>query len=410
MPVVTLNESAVYAFIADTCILVVIAYLLARGKTLTLLFSDNLSRGQVLLLGFAMGAMGLVEAVFPAAGLPYATHTLFVIFATVIGGLPVGLISAAVVTIGAYLFQAHMLVVPTMLAVLISALLGKLVWRAKTVRARLVAGTLVGSMAQSCRLVLRMLLTAGLPTHQTLYTFWMSVPANGFGVALLLLVVSDAQIRAQSERALALASQAQLNAWKARIHPHFLFNTLNSIAELCDVSPKRAETAILQLSRIMRYSLETRERYAIPLAEEVAIAQAYLGIEQERLGDRLSVVFQCDSTCDNSSVPPYAIQTLVENSINHGVVPKKGPVTVKVTIRACGKNTLVAVQDSGVGLTDSIRQRLSRHENVNAHSMQILNQHLVQSYGPRARLRLFSKQSAGTLIAFRVPKRTQFTL
>jgi len=386
---------------------VVIAYLLARGKTLSLLFSGNLSRAQVLILGLVLGAMGLVEAIFPAAGLPYATHTLFVIFATIIGGLPVGLISAAVVTLGAYLFQAHMLVVPTMLAVIISALLGKLVWRAKTVRARLVAGMLVGALAQSCRLLLRMLLTSRLPTHQTLYTFWMSVPANGFGVALLLLVVSDSQIRAQSERAIALVSQAQLIAWRARIHPHFLFNTLNSIAELCDVAPKRAETAILQLSRIMRYSLEARERTSIPLAEEIAVASAYLGIEQERIGERLGVLLQCESACNNVSVPPYAIQTLVENAVNHGIVPKKGSVTVRVAVRDCGGYILVAVQDSGLGVDKAIRPTLSRGETLDARSMQILNQHLIHVYGPRARLRLFGKEGVGTLVAFRVPKQAR---
>ena len=75
-----------YNFIADTCILVVIAYLLARGRMLTLLFQESLTSCEVLLLGFVMGLVGLVEAIFPDAALPYATHTLFVIFATIVGG------------------------------------------------------------------------------------------------------------------------------------------------------------------------------------------------------------------------------------------------------------------------------------------------------------------------------------
>ena len=121
-----------YYFIADTCILVVVAYLMARGRTLTLLFRESLTAAEVLLLGLVMGLIGLAEAIFPDVGLPYATHTLFVIFAAIVGGLRVGLVSAAVVTLGSSFFQAHELVLPTMLAVLISAFLGKLVRRART--------------------------------------------------------------------------------------------------------------------------------------------------------------------------------------------------------------------------------------------------------------------------------------
>jgi two-component system sensor histidine kinase LytS len=244
-----------------------------------------------------------------------------------------------------------------------------------------------------------------LPNHQTLSTYWLSVPANGFGVALLLLVVSDAQLRAQSERALSLVSQAQLNAWRARIHPHFLFNSLNSIAELCELAPQRAEAAIVQLSRIMRYSLESNSRITIPLAEEIDVARAYVGIEQERLGDRLAVNWQCDSASDPISVPPFAVQTLVENAVNHGLVPKKGAITLTVIVRISRSRTLVAVQDNGVGIPQPARILLSVAETPESHSMQILNQHLVQLYGRRARLRVFSKESVGTLISFAVPRR-----
>jgi LytS/YehU family sensor histidine kinase len=398
------TSSGLYNFIADTCILVVIAYLLARGRMLTLLFRENLTPGEVFHLGLIMGLVGLMEAIFPDVGLPYATHTLFVIFATIIGGLRVGLVTAAIVTLGAFFLQAHELVVPTMLAVLISAYLGKLVRLAHTIPSRLVGGFVVGALAQACRLFLRMVLMIGWPMHPTLSTVWISAPANGFGVALLLLVVSDAQVRAESGHAQALVSQAQLTALRARIRPHFLFNTLNSIAELCGFAPERAEAAILRLSHLMRHALETSTATSMRLDEEIEVAQAYLAIEQERLGSRLGVLWQIDSTCDRIPVPPFAVQTLVENAIHHGLARKKGLVRIQVIIRSGSRHTLVGVRDDGIGMAKATRQRALAEENSGIHGLQILNQHLILLYGRRARLRLFSREGAGTLAAFILPE------
>jgi hypothetical protein len=396
-------SSGIYNFIADTCILVVVAYLLARGRMLDLLFREHLKPGEVFLLGLVMGLVGLVEAVFPDVGLPYASHTLFVIFAAIVGGLRVGLLTAAIVTLGAFFFQTHELVVPTMLAVLLSAFLGKLVRHASAVPNRLVSGFLVGVLAQACRLILRLALTAQMPTHPAFSAIWISAPANGFGVALLLLVVSDAQMRAASERAQALMSQAQLAALRARIRPHFLFNTLNSIAELCSFAPNRAEAAILRLSHLMRNALEASSGTSICLSEEIEVARAYLDIERERLGDRLCVIWQCDAVSERFAIPPFAVQTLVENAVQHGLARKRGAVTVQVTIRSGARYTLLAVRDDGVGMSLLNRKQAIASAASAIHGLQILNQHLILMYGRRARLRIFSREGAGTLVAFILP-------
>ncbi len=398
------TPSGLYNFIADTCILVVIAYLLARGRMLAMLFRENLSPGEAFLVGLVMGLIGLVEAVFPDAELPYASHTLFVIFATIVGGLRAGLVTVGVVALGALFFQTHQMLVPTVLAIGISAYLGKLVRRTHTMTARLLGGFAVGTLAQACRLLLRLVLTVGWPLHAAASTVWVSAPANGFGVALLLLVVSDAQVRAQSERTQALVSQAQLTALRARIHPHFLFNTLNSIAELCGFAPERAEAAILRLSRLMRHALETSAATSMSLGEEIEVARDYLAIEQERLGSRLDIAWERDTSCDGIPVPPFAVQTLVENAVHHGLARKKGPVRIKVTTRIGPRHALVAVRDDGIGMTNMTRQKVLADENSALHGLQILDQHLILLYGRRARMRLFSQEGAGTLAVFILPQ------
>src|SRR5579862_3309337 len=95
----------VHTFIADTCVLVVIAYLMARGRTLALLFREHLTWRETAALSLLMGLLGLTEVIFPDARFPYATHTLFVTFAAMAGGLNVGLITAAIVSTGALLSQ-----------------------------------------------------------------------------------------------------------------------------------------------------------------------------------------------------------------------------------------------------------------------------------------------------------------
>ncbi|HLK57505.1 MAG TPA: histidine kinase [Chthonomonadaceae bacterium] len=402
---------SVHTFVADTCVLIVIAYLLARGRLLVLLFREKLTCREAFFLGFALGLIGLLEAIFPDARFPYATHTLFVTFAAIAGGLWVGLITATVVILGAYLFQTPQLVLGTMLAVLVSAFLGKEVRRIPGVPLRLLGGFVVGALAQACRHGINSALATLLHTSYPYVGAWINVPANGFGVMLLLLVVSDAQARAESERrrvdaerAYALASQSQLAALRARIHPHFLFNALNSIAALC-VGSDRAVTAVLRLSQLMRRTLEASLAGVVPLEEELESVEIYLQIEQERLGPRLRVHREWAPMEECAFVPPFAIQTLVENAIHHGITPRIEPGTVTVTTRRRSGHVLVAVRDDGVGMSREALRQVRAPTDAPMHGLQILYQHLTLLYGRRARLRIFSREEAGTLALFAIPIR-----
>jgi len=122
---------------------------------------------------------------------------------------------------------------------------------------------------------------------------------------------------------IAAQSRAEIQALRARIRPHFLFNSMNTIASLIAVSPETAETAIEDLSDLFRASL--RENNMSYLSEEIELTKSYLAIESLRLGDRLQIEWQIDQNLLDTEIPALSIQPLAENAIYHGIEPiRKG--------------------------------------------------------------------------------------
>jgi signal transduction histidine kinase len=410
-------RTVINAFIEDSCVLVAVAYLLARGRLLSLLFRERLPLWKTAYLGAVLGLVGLTEVAFPGARLPYATHTLIVTFAVLAGGLPVGLVSVAIVTLGALILKSPPAAAGMLGAMLASALAAEGVHQLFKTRHRLLAGFVAGLFAQSCTVLIQSLLAGPLEVPYHLSVLMQTVPANGFGVMLLLLVVNDAQIRADSERhraeaerAHALVAEAQLNALRACVHPHFLFNTLTSIAALCVDAPARAEVAIVRLGQIMRRVLEANPTAPLGLDEEIDHVRSYLEIEQLRLGGRLCVSWCIAAGCEQLRVPPFALQTLVENAIQHGIAPKMEPGQINITVRRYPRHTLVAVQDDGVGMPAGPRQKALTAVTERMHGLQILTQQLTLLYDHRARLRLFSRADWGTLAVFVMPNREKLSV
>jgi hypothetical protein len=383
-----------------------------------MLFRERLSLQATALLGTCLGLIGLMEAHIPEAGFQYASSTLCISFATSIGGLPVGLVTTAVIAVVTAITTPR-IAVSLLPAIVISALMAKTIRRTESVPLRLFYGFLLGGLSQAGRLAVRNMIGNVWVLPPLPSTALLSIPANGLGLVLLLLVVSEAQIRADSEqnriekeqqrveaeRAHALATEAQLAALRARIHPHFLFNALNSITELCCIAPERAETACLNLSKLMRWALNTSASTLVPLRDELALTRAYLAIEQERLGERLWVVWNTQSACEEENIVPFSLQILVENAINHGLANKIKPGTVSITVRCSPRRTLIAVSDNGVGMLREALVLVPSSETGAKHGLQILNQQLVLRYGVTARLRLFSRETQGTFAVFGVPGR-----
>lgn len=149
-------------------------------------------------------------------------------------------------------------------------------------------------------------------------------------------------------RARELAARARLRSLEARLHPHFLFNTLNSIAALIPLNPEHAEQLVGRLAVLLRTSLDAGHRPLIPLREELAMVASYLEIEKARFGDRLHCAVTVQVGGEGHAVPPLAVQSLVENAVKHGVMAHgEGAVFVDATLDDTGLR--VQVRDTGPG-------------------------------------------------------------
>ncbi len=138
--------------------------------------------------------------------------------------------------------------------------------------------------------------------------------------------------------------QARLTALQARIHPHFLFNSMNTIASLIAVNPERAEDAVIDLSELFRASLRNGDRL-IPLADELDLCRSYLAIEKLRLEDRLTLEWHIEDGLHLQAIPPLTLQPLVENAIYHGIQPRPNGGTVKIEAYRKGDSVYLMVQN-----------------------------------------------------------------
>lgn len=146
---------------------------------------------------------------------------------------------------------------------------------------------------------------------------------------ITLMVLRYFYLQHQWQRQRQAEMQARLTALQARIHPHFLFNSMNTIASLIAINPEQAEEAVLDLSELFRASLRTQDRL-IPLREELELCRRYLVIEGLRLGDRLQVDWQIEPGLEQQAIPPLTLQPLVENAIYHGIQPRPEGGTVRI--------------------------------------------------------------------------------
>ncbi len=200
----------------------------------------------------------------------------------------------------------------------------------------------------------------------------------GFGVLLYLLAValnyvlvsvaSSKEAETREQEARTLAREAEIKALKAQINPHFLFNSLNSIAALATVDGVRAREMCIKLSDFLRSTLSLGEKRSIPFRDELALAKAYLDVEQVRFGERLRIELDTESACDSCVVPPLFLQPLVENAVKHGIAGLLDGGTIRVEAHCRDGSLRVKIQNEfdpeapaarkhGLGL-QNVRNRL----------------------------------------------------
>jgi len=186
------------------------------------------------------------------------------------------------------------------------------------------------------------------------------------GLAVTALVYTYRRLAVEVERREAQVAQlreaglhARLSALQAQINPHFLFNALNSLAELVHGDPDEAERHVGDLAHLLRYSLRSSASGLVPLEQELIAVDRYLSLERVRLGDRLRVEVDVDPALGATPVPGLSLQPLVENAVRHAVASRAEGGRVRVTAVEDYGGLRIAVEDDGPGLPDEVRGRLA---------------------------------------------------
>ena len=227
---------------------------------------------------------------------------------------------------------------------------------------------------------------------------WLCAPMV-VGIALKVWNALRIEIKLEEQKRLLL--EARLDALQRQINPHFLFNTLNSIASLVRMNPELARVMTVKLANILRALLKDHDTY-VPLSEELSFTDDYLDIEVVRFGaDKLKVEKEIDPRTLGVLVPSILLQPLIENSIKHGLEPRIHGGTVTLRSRLDGDRVHIEVVDDGVGIGNQPATAL-RREGAGI-GMKNVQERLEVLYGDQARFTVVSSPGRGTLVSIELP-------
>jgi two-component system LytT family sensor kinase len=195
-------------------------------------------------------------------------------------------------------------------------------------------------------------------------------------------------------------SQAQLQALKMQLHPHFLFNTLNSMSSLLQRSGSEhtdiqtAKKMIVRLADFLRLTLHNSGAQDVDLRQELEFLRCYLEIEKVRFQDRLTVQMNIDPATLHMRIPNLILQPIVENAIRHGIAPRSSPGTVEISTMKNNGMLRVLIKDNGPGLSDGFKEGVGL-SNTKAR--------LQQSFGDSYRFILENVPTGGAEVILEIP-------
>jgi two-component system LytT family sensor kinase len=199
----------------------------------------------------------------------------------------------------------------------------------------------------------------------------------------------------RASRAETRLAEARLQLLRMQIHPHFLFNTLNTIAEMIHENAPAAERMIGGLSQLLRETLDAGAVDRVPLSRELELLNLYVEIQRARFGERLDVRLEIDPDARDALVPIFVLQPLVENAIRHGLSARVRAGRIDVSARRDGDRLAIAVADDGVGLTPGEVREGVGLGNTRAR--------LLELYGPDHTFEVANAPGPGTIIRLHMP-------
>jgi two-component system LytT family sensor kinase len=227
---------------------------------------------------------------------------------------------------------------------------------------------------------------------------WLCAPMV-VGIALKVWNALRIELKLEEQKRLLL--EARLDALQRQINPHFLFNTLNSIASLVRSQPELAREMTVKLANILRALLKDHDTY-VPLRDELKFTDDYLDIEVVRFGtEKLKVEKEIDPRTLDVLVPSILLQPLIENSIKHGLEPRIDGGTVTLRSRLEGDHVFIEVADDGVGMGN--RPASALHRGGAGIGMKNVQERLEVLYGAQAHFNVVSNPGRGTLVSIEIP-------
>ena len=235
----------------------------------------------------------------------------------------------------------------------------------------------------------------------------MAPVLQGLGTALILAIVKQVCDHDEQTRA---AAAAEVRVLQARMNPHFLSNALNAIAALAVVAPREIPRAAGLLGQFLRASFDQHERVLVPLEEELALVSAYLDIESLRFGSRLKVEQAIDPGLLKALIPPFSLQPLVENAVQHGLHSAPRPGSLGLLVRPAGPWLEMSVRDDGQGVPRTEIEQVFFAERPRVHALVLLRRRLQGSFGRSFQLEVRSEIGEGTTVTMRLPLRKRLAV
>jgi LytS/YehU family sensor histidine kinase len=215
---------------------------------------------------------------------------------------------------------------------------------------------------------------------------WFAGSLRSVIIMTLLFGIGISALETMRARLAQSTAEAQLASLESRVQPHFLFNTLNSIAALVHDDPARAEKMTTDLAALLRSSLDQQTTPLVALDDELRIVNTYLEIERVRFGERLRYRMDVDPALGTARVPRLAVQTLVENAIKYAVSPRREGATIVVSAQEHDGRLRLSVADDGPGFDAGAVP--------DGHGLNLLQARLAALFKSAARLSIESRPGA----------------